>query len=69
MGRQRWGVFKIEGVDRYSQNGCTRYLEELPEQAIRTQQERRYRMLDAFSEAKAEACQDLLQPRGAVSGN
>lgn len=58
---QRWGIFKIEGVDRYSQDGRNRYLEELPEQAIGTQQERRYRMLDAFSEAKAEARQDLLQ--------
>ena len=64
---RRWGVFKIEGADRYGQDGRNRYLEELPEleelleQAIGTQQERRCRMLDAFSEAKAEARQDLLQ--------
>lgn len=58
---QRWGVFKIEGVDRYSQNGRKRYLEALSEPAIRTQQERRYRMFDAFSSAKSEARRDLLQ--------
>lgn len=58
---QRWGVFKIEGVDRYTQSGRKRYLDALSKPKIRAQQKRLYRVLDAFSEAKAEARRDLLQ--------
>lgn len=58
---RNWGVFKIEGAGRYSRSGRSRYLEALSEPAIREQQERRYRTLDALSEAKAEARRDLLR--------